>query len=387
MLEELLDGTRVVVLLGAGGVGKTTNAAALAMAAAQQGLRVVVLTVDPAARLKDALELPDEPGYLHRVPLPEDTTGSLDAILLDAKGLFDDLVRRLSGGGSLATAILENPIYRNVAGAFAGSDSYMALEQLLDIAEDDRFDLVVVDTPPAAHALELFDAPDRILALLESNALDYLSEPLRLVGAATGRLAQGILTTLVGALERMTGMHLMRDISRLATDFETIAPAFRRRAEAIRNLLHGEETRFLLVSAPEPHIAPELLTFADQVDKAGIPIDGVILNRVLQVADLATNATLLLESTSQTNRKPPRWSAGLARKLVQCNRDLELIEDEQRQRITELRDGMQQIGTHPEARLWAQLPALTPPPTSLQSVYQIASILRQNSGENRESEN
>ena len=138
MLEELLDGTRVVVLLGAGGVGKTTSASALAMAAAHQGLRVVVLTVDPAARLKDALELPDEPGCLHRVPLPEESRGTLDAILLDAKGLFDDLVRRLSGGGSLATAILENPIYRNVAGAFAGSDSYMALEQLLDIAEDDR---------------------------------------------------------------------------------------------------------------------------------------------------------------------------------------------------------------------------------------------------------
>jgi anion-transporting ArsA/GET3 family ATPase len=377
MLEELLDGTRVVVLLGAGGVGKTTSASALAMAAAHRGLRVVVLTVDPAARLKDALELPDEPGCLHRVPLPEESRGTLDAILLDAKGLFDDLVRRLSGGGSLATAILENPIYRNVAGAFAGSDSYMALEQLLDIAEDDRFDLVVVDTPPAAHALELFDAPDRILALLESNALDYLSEPLRLVGAATSRIAQGILTTLVLALERMTGMHLMRDISQLATDFETIAPAFRRRAEAIRDLLHGDETRFVLVSAPEPHITSELLTFAHEVDQAGIPIDGVILNRVYNLDHLAKMEPLKLEEPARTSRKPAGWSAGLARKLVQCHRDLEMIEEEQRVRIAQLREGMQAVGTIPEARLWVEIPTLTPPPTSLQSVRTIAALLGQ----------
>lgn len=375
MLDELLDGTRVVVLLGAGGVGKTTSAAALAMAAAQKGLRVVVLTVDPAARLKDALELPDEPGYLHRVPLPPDASGTLDAILLDAKGLFDDLVQRLSGGGPLATGILENPIYRNVAGAFAGSDSYMALEQLLDIAEDERFDLVVVDTPPATHALELFDAPDRILALLESNALDYLSEPLRLVGAATGRLAQGILTTLVGALERMTGMHLMRDISQLATDFAMIAPAFRQRAKAIRELLHGDETRFVLVSAPEPHIASELLTFAHQVDQAGIPIDSVILNRVFNLAYLSTAEPLPLHSDPKADQKPARWSAGLARKLVQCNRDLEMLEDDQLRRIAQLREGMQAVGTHPEARLWIELPTLTPSPTSLRSVQTIASRL------------
>ena len=213
--------------------------------------------------------------------------------------------------------------------------------------------------------------------MLESNALDYLSEPLRLVGAATGRIAQGILTTLVGALERMTGMHLIRDISRLATDFETIAPAFRKRAKAIRDLLHGDETRFVLVSAPEPHLASELLAFAEQVDQAGIPIDSVILNRVFNLPYLGTEGRLpvAVDALPNTSGKTPRWSAGLARKLVQCNRDLEMLEDEQRKRIAELREGMHGIGTHPEARLWIELPTLSPSPTSLASVNAIATLL------------
>src|SRR5215472_4756405 len=181
-LEALLVGTRVLVCLGPGGVGKTTTAAALAVAAAMSGKTVAVLTVDPAARLKDALELPDEPGRLHPIPLPEGSAGRLDAIQLDAKGLFDRLVWRLSPTGAVAERVLGNPVYRNIAGAFAGSDAYMALEQLLYIANNGQYDLIIVDTPPATHALELFDAPERILALLNSPALDYLEQPARIIG-------------------------------------------------------------------------------------------------------------------------------------------------------------------------------------------------------------
>jgi anion-transporting ArsA/GET3 family ATPase len=375
MLAELLDETRVVVCLGAGGVGKTTTAAALAIAAARRGDRVAVLTIDPAARLKDALDLPEEAGRLHRVPLPEGTEGTLDAILLDAKGLFDDLVRRLAGGSALAGAILENPIYRNIAGAFAGSDSYMALEQLLDIADDERFDLIVVDTPPATHALELFDAPDRILALLESNALDYLSEPIRILGAATGRIAQTILATILGAIERMTGLTLMSDISRLATDFGAIAPGFRARAHAIRDLLHSDETRFVLISAPDPHINKELLAFASQVDEAGIPIDAVILNRLFSPDNFVADKVVPTETKRGKAPQVAKWSAGLARKMVHCSRDLEFLQANQTRILHELRAAFDNVGTHPEARLWTELPALTPPPTTLAGVTRLAELL------------
>ncbi|MFP6663702.1 MAG: ArsA-related P-loop ATPase [Deltaproteobacteria bacterium] len=375
MLAELLEGTRVVVCLGAGGVGKTTTAAAIAIAAARRGDRVAVLTIDPAARLKDALDLPDEAGHLHRVPLPEGTEGTLDAILLDAKGLFDDLVGRLAGGAALAGAIIENPIYRNIAGAFAGSDSYMALEQLLDIADDERFDLIVVDTPPATHALELFDAPDRILALLESNALDYLSEPIRILGAATGRITQAILGTVMAAIERMTGLTLMSDISRLATDFAAIAPGFRTRAHAIRDLLHSEDTRFVLISAPDPHSNKELLAFASQVDEAGIPIDAVILNRLFSPGHFVADAAAPAETKGGKAPKVAKWSAGLARKMVHCSRDLEFLRANQARILYDLRTSFDKVGTHAEARLWTELPALTPAPTTLAGVTHLAELL------------
>lgn len=377
MLAELLDGTRIVVCLGAGGVGKTTTAATLATAAALAGDRVAVLTIDPAARLKDALDLPDEAGTLHRVPLPEGTEGSLDAILLDAKGLFDDLVRRLSGGSALAEAILQNPVYRNIAGAFAGSDSYMALEQLLDIAEDERFDLIVVDTPPATHALELFDAPERILALLESNALDYLSEPIRILGAATGRFARGLLSGVLSALERLTGLSLMSDISRLATDFGAIAPAFRERAHAIRELLHGDETRFVLVTAPDPHLTREVVAFAHEIDEAGIPIDAVIINRLFDPAAWAAALEPQQPASSAPGGKAVApWSAALARKLVQCLREIEARQMRQEQLVAELRAALDDVGTHSEARLWARLPARHPAPTTLSAITQLAEALR-----------
>lgn len=376
MLAELLDGTRIIVCLGAGGVGKTTTAASLATAAAMAGDRVAVLTIDPAARLKDALDLPEEPGRLHRVPLPGEPTGSLDAILLDAKGLFDDLVRRLSGGAALAEAIVENPVYRNIAGAFAGSDSYMALEQLLDIADDERFDLIVVDTPPATHALELFDAPDRILALLESRALDYLSEPLRILGAATSRFTRGILSGVLAALERMTGLSLMSDISQLAADFSAIAPAFRERAHAIRELLHGEETRFVLVTAPEPHLTREVVAFAHEIDDAGIPIDAVIINRLFDPAEMAMEPSALVAQSSKDEGKAAApWSAALARKLVQCLREIEARQVRQEHLVSELRGALDEVGTHSEARLWGYLPARHPAPTTLAGIARLAEAL------------
>jgi anion-transporting ArsA/GET3 family ATPase len=369
-LDETLAGSRVLVCLGPGGVGKTTSAAALAIAAALTGRRVAVLTVDPAARLKDALSLPERAGEFHRVPLPEGTPGTLDALLLDAKGLFDELVRRLAPSPGLAERVLANPVYRNIAGAFAGSDAYMALEQLLDVVAEDRFDLVVVDTPPASHALELFDAPERILALLNSRALEYLGEPVRILGVATSRLARGLLSAVLAALERLTGLSLLADVSALARDFGVVSPGFRERAQAIHDLLRESTTRYVLLTAPDPHATHDVVAFAAELARARIRCDAVLVNRVLSLDHLVpADADARTPASAGAS-----WPASLSRKLVRCAHDLGEQAEAQRAVIESLRDGMARIGALPPH--WLELPALFPAPTSLAGVLALAEALR-----------
>ncbi|MBY0277700.1 hypothetical protein K2Z84_20385 [Candidatus Binatia bacterium] len=382
-LLGMVEDARVVVCLGPGGVGKTTSASAIAVAAAMGGRRVAVLTVDPAARLKDALELPDTPGELHRVPLPDSALGTLDAILLDAKGIFDELVRRLAPTQAVADRVLDNPVYRNVAGAFAGSDAYMALEQLLDIVQSAEFDLVVVDTPPASHALELFDAPERILALLDSRALEYLGEPMRILGGASSRLARGLLSAVLAGLERMTGLSLLSDISALATDFGAVVPGFRERARAIRALLRADDTRYVLLAAPDPHATRDLIAFAREVERAGVTLDAVVVNRVLRFTpeDQAAPASLAHGSAaplgpSSGGAPRRRWSATLARHLVACAKDLDTLRAAQDAVIDGLRDGLLRAAEGDRSSpVWVELPALSPAPTSLDGIIALARAL------------
>jgi anion-transporting ArsA/GET3 family ATPase len=373
-LAGWLEDARVVVCLGHGGVGKTTSAAALAVAAARLGRRVVVLTVDPAARLRDALDLPERRGELHRVPLPPGAPGTLDAILLDAKGLFDELVRRLSPSPALAGRVLENPVYRSVAGAFAGSDAYMALEQLLDLAAAPTHDLIVVDTPPASHALELFDAPERVLALLQSKALEYLEEPTRILGGATSRLARGLLAAVVSALERVTGLTLLGDVSTLAGDFGLLSPRFRERARAIQGILRAATTRYLLVTTAEPHAAADSLAFAGEAGLHGVRCDGVIVNRMLSLdADVALRPRSEAESAHQAQDP---WPASLSRTLVHCAQDLKRIASAQREVIDRLRAGLERVDARPPTtRLWLELPALSPAPVDLAGIARLAEAL------------
>jgi anion-transporting ArsA/GET3 family ATPase len=282
-LDAVIHGKRIVVCAGAGGVGKTTCAAAVGMAAAGRGLRVLVMTIDPARRLAGALGLPDTGDEPHPVDLTGRSvpaSGWLDALMLDAKGTFDRLVREHAPSAERAERILRNPIYRQVSGSVAGSQEYMAMERLWELHTEGGYDLIVLDTPPARNALDFLEAPSRVTRFIEGRTLRLLLRP----GLRAGRLglkALGSGTQLVmGAVERITGLTLLEDVSEFLSAFDGMYEGFRQRAEKVAELLASEQTTFVLITSAEPEPIGEAEAFWQALVEHGMPFGGAVVNKV-----------------------------------------------------------------------------------------------------------
>jgi len=265
--------TRVVVTCGSGGVGKTTTAAALALAFASRGERVAVLTIDPARRLADALSLKNVGNTAQRVPTPE---GQLDAMMLDAKQTFDELLSRHSPSPEARDRILRNHYYRFVSERLPGVHEYMAMERLLSLCASDEYDAIVLDTPPARHALDFLAAPDRMAGLMDEGVMRWLVLP-----ASTGgwRMIEMGSEVLAGVLKGMLGQRTIEDIAEFFTGFQSLWGGFRERSLATRELLRAPSTQFVLVTTPAPGSRAEALAFLEVLQRDGLPFAGFILNR------------------------------------------------------------------------------------------------------------
>jgi len=279
-LADLVEQHRVLLCVGSGGVGKTTTAAAIAAEAARRGRVTAVLTVDPAQRLKDALGLGAPTGKPRRVPLGR-IPGRLDAMLLDVKRTFDELVGGLASSPEQAERILENRLYQNLSGTLAGTAEYMAVESVYRLAEEGGYDLLVVDTPPARHAVDFLDAPRRLLALLDSRAFGILKDPTTILGGTASRLAHVVLSGVLRGLERFTGLGLVREIGEFVQMIEGLMDGLRNRVAAVSGLLRSEATRLVLVAAPEPRLTAETEELARALAGVGLAVHGVIVNRAL----------------------------------------------------------------------------------------------------------
>ncbi len=347
-LADTLDGRRIVICVGSGGVGKTTTAAALAIEAARRGRRTAVLTVDPAPRLKDALglgTLGDEP---RRVPLGRGV--HLDAYLLDVKRTFDELVRGLASTPEQARAVLDNRLYQNLSGTLAGSAEYMAVERVYRLATEGNYDLLVVDTPPARHAVDFLDAPRRLLALLDSRAFAILKDPTTILPGAGSRLAHFLLSAVLQGLERFTGIGLVREIGEFVGAIEALTGALRARVAAVGELLRSDDTQLVLVTAPEPRLVAETDALAAGLRAIGLGIAGIIVNRTLPRAIAAAPATL---PPALEGIPPP-----LARRLREGYADLRQLAARQAATIEPLVD-------RARAPVVAEVPILPTDPGSL----------------------
>jgi anion-transporting ArsA/GET3 family ATPase len=283
-VDRLLDDprTRIIVCCGSGGVGKTTTAAALGLRAAERGRHVVVLTVDPARRLAQSMGLTSLDNTPRPVPLPDgpgEGGGSLHAMMLDMKRTFDEIVEAHSDPDR-AAQILANPFYQSLSSSFAGTQEYMAMEKLGQLRRADEWDLIVVDTPPSRSALDFLDAPQRLSRFLDGRLIRLLTAPTRVSSRAYLKVVNAWVGMATGAVTKVLGTQLLRDVQTFVAALDTMFGGFRERAEDTYRLLQTPGTAFLVIATPEPDALREASYFVERLSQDRMPLAGLILNRV-----------------------------------------------------------------------------------------------------------
>jgi len=271
---------RLLVVVGSGGVGKTTLAAALGLESARRGARTLVMTFDPSLRLKDALGV-GERARERPVAIDAGTPGRLEVALLDAKRTFDHLIETYAPDRAAAERIYGNRFYRDLSGNLAGILEYMAVERLFEVARDRTYDRIILDTPPTRQALDFLEAPDRIVHFLDSGAVRLALKPWWGKGGGLRRVPMRLAAkSIEGLLDRVIGLNLVQEILEFFLAFAPLYSGFRERATEVRGLLRDEQTLFLLVSGPGPGRIPDTLFFARKLGEAGHPLGPILVNQV-----------------------------------------------------------------------------------------------------------
>jgi anion-transporting ArsA/GET3 family ATPase len=285
-LLPVLTGRRTVVCAGAGGVGKTTVATALALGFAEQGKRVLCITIDPAKRLADSLGLGAMSTEEQQVR-PElfadagvEVPGSLTVLMLDTKRTFDDLVSRYASSPEARDRIFQNRIYSYVSTSLAGTQSYMAMEKVLIVQHDPRFDVIVLDTPPTSNALDFLDAPERLIEAIDSAAMRWLVETFEKSGRfSLSLVARGVAFVLRG-IGRLTGKGFLEHLAEFVAELNELFGGFRERAAAVAKAFRSEDMAYVLVTSPAPAAIDEVSYFAARLREQGMHPDAVVINRL-----------------------------------------------------------------------------------------------------------
>ncbi len=335
-VDALIDdpNTGIIVCCGSGGVGKTTTSAALALRAAERGRKVVVLTIDPARRLAQSMGIE----ALDNTPRPVTGVGgagSLDAMMLDMKRTFDEVVEA-QATPEKAKQILENPFYIALSSSFAGTQEYMAMEKLGQLQRDARaagtYDLIVVDTPPSRSALDFLDAPERLSSFLDGRFVRLLLAPAR----GPARIMTAGLGLVTGALSKILGGQFITDLQTFVSALDTVFGGFRARAEQTYALLQAPGTAFLVVAAPEADALREAAYFVERLDEDRMPLAGLVVNRASPAGQGSLSADEAMAASARLQRDAPSPTAPLTAGLLRLHADRErMVEREavQRQRF------------------------------------------------------
>lgn len=284
-VRDAVGHSSVILTVGAGGVGKTTIAAAIALRAALEGTSAVVLTIDPAKRLANALGLAEIGNT--EVSVSESLfsaaglrpSAPLSAMMLDMKRTWDELIERLAPPDK-RDRILRNRFYQALSTALAGSQEYIALEKMWDLRNRHRAKLLVLDTPPTAHALDFLDAPSRVLDFLDTEAAKWLLTPALAAGKFGLRVFNLGSSYAAKTIARLTGTDMLRQLAEFMLALSSMNESFRERAHQTRALLEADRTSFLLVTGPMPERVDEAVYFHTLLLQNNLRVAGIVVNRV-----------------------------------------------------------------------------------------------------------
>lgn len=301
----MITNKRVIVCAGAGGVGKTTIAASLALCGARAGKRTLCITIDPAKRLADSLGLEKTKASIRQIPrawLAEQgvtVQGTLTVIMLDTKQTFDDLVARHASSEQARQRILNNRIYQYVSASLAGTQSYMAMEKVLEVDLDDAYDLIVLDTPPMEHALDFLEAPERLVDAIDSPAVRALVQAVEVSGTfSVNLLARGLAAVLKG-VARITGAGFVEEVAEFVSGLNDLFGGFRARARRVAQAFRGDGFGYVVISTPKASALREAHYFAWRLGEAGMRPDTLVVNRVQPELDRAPTLASARDALAQ----------------------------------------------------------------------------------------
>jgi len=323
--------------VGSGGVGKTTTAAMVALAGARRGKKALVLTIDPAKRLANSLGLPKLDHEEREVPSdvlgqagPVAPGGRLFAMMLDQKRAFDEVVSRYAKDPAAVTRIFENSIYREISGSLTGSHEYAAMAKLYQIHVEGDYDLIVVDTPPTAHALDFLDAPDKITGAINSPAVEWFVKPLKATGSFSLKMVGVGGSFVLKRIAKFVGSQFLEQMAQFFVEFGDVLDGFRERAREVTKLLRSDALGFLLIAAPEPAAVDEALFFHERLVQQSMPFLGFVVNRVHPEGPeepTPGEVTRALEHRPELADLAPYDLARAAEPLVAATHELEILAD------------------------------------------------------------
>jgi anion-transporting ArsA/GET3 family ATPase len=382
-LRELVASHRVVVCVGSGGVGKTTTAASLALHGAISGRRVLCLTIDPAKRLANSLGL-TEMTTEEQVVAPElfeaqglRIAGSLSAMMLDTKRTFDDLVRRTASSPERAERILHNRLYQYISTSLAGTQEYMAMEKLHSVRLDPRYDLIVLDTPPTANALDFFDAPARLAELVDSPSMRWFIQAFEGAGKLSLNLVGKGAAFLLRGLAKFTGTGFLEQVAEFVTEFNDLFGGFRERARQVASYFRSDEVAFVIVTSPAPLAVEEAIYFGERLAEAGMRRDAFVINQMHPLIAEPAATTAQLEAEARAHLPAGADVGKLVARMRQALDDARLRAAADRAAADRLR---QRCGS---GALYVEVPMLEQDVHDLRALSVVAEYLVGERGESR----